>query len=91
MSDILIGIWQNAPVWVWPLFFVLLAIGLIAMKTRNSSIIPYFFYPLFDLTAGNDIAGLVHSPMNWLVFAGSRPPTFSVKFLVVEYLYEPIA
>lgn len=70
MSDILIGIWENAPVWVWPLFFVLVAIGLFAMKTRQSSIIPYFFYPLFGLTAANALMSLSHTPTNWIVFAG---------------------
>jgi len=67
--EILSGIWQNAPVWVWPLFFVLLGIGLLAMKTRNTSIIPYFFYPLFGLSAANAISELVHQPTNWIVFA----------------------
>lgn len=71
MIQIISGIFENAPVWVWPLFFVLLAIGLLAMKTRNSSIIPYFFYPLFGLTAANAIASLVHQPTNWTVFAAS--------------------
>lgn len=71
MNDILLGIWQNAPVWVWPLFFVLLAIGILAMRSRNSSIIPYFFYPLFGLTAANAVAGLFNVPTNWIVFAVS--------------------
>jgi hypothetical protein len=71
MSEIFVGIFQNAPVWVWPLFFVLFAIGLFAMKTRNSSIIPYFFYPLFGLTAANALLGLGHVPTNWIVFGCS--------------------
>lgn len=69
MTQILAGIWQNAPVWVWPLFFVLLFIGFMAMRPRNSSIIPYFFYPLFGLTAANAIASLVHEPTNWIAFS----------------------
>ncbi|MEP4039086.1 hypothetical protein [Pseudophaeobacter sp.] len=69
MSEIFVGIWKNAPIWVWPLFFVLLAIGLFAMKTRNSSIVPYFFYPLFGLTAANSLMGLVHVPTSWIIFA----------------------
>ncbi len=69
MREIFIGMWQNTPIWVWPLFFVLLAIGLFAMKTRNSSIIPYFFYPLFGLTAANALMNLGHIPANWIVFA----------------------
>ena len=68
MGQVLSGIWQNAPIWVWPLFFVLLAIGLLARKDRTSSIIPYFFYPLFGLSAANAIASLAHVPTNWITF-----------------------
>ena len=68
MTQILSGIWQNAPVWVWPLFFVLLGIGILSMKNRNSSIIPYFFYPLFGLSAAGAVGGLVHTPTNWVIF-----------------------
>lgn len=74
MTQILLGIWQNAPVWVWPLFFVLVFIGLIAMRDRRSSIIPYFFYPLFGLSAANSIGALNHVPLSWI--------TFSVCYLV---------
>lgn len=69
MSEIFIGIWQNAPIWVWPLFVLLLAIGLLAMRTRESSIIPYFFYPLFGLTAVNALVSLGHVTTSWIVFA----------------------
>lgn len=68
MSGILLGIWTNAPVWIWPLFFVLVFIGIMAMRTRNSSIIPYFFYPLFGLSAANAIIGLAHSPAKFVIF-----------------------
>jgi hypothetical protein len=71
MGDIVSGIWQNVPVWVWPLFIVLVIIGLMAMKPRDSSIIPYCFYPLFGLTAAQAVSGLVHVPTNWWVFAFS--------------------
>ena len=69
MGQILHGIWQNAPVWVWPLFVVLIGIGVLAMRDRKSSVIPYIFYPLFGLTAANGMAALVHTPTNWIVFA----------------------
>lgn len=69
MSQLIAGIWQNAPVWVWPLFFVLLAIGIFSMRDRNSSVIPYYFYPLFGLSAIGAISGLQHVPLNWIVFA----------------------
>ncbi|MDF2366771.1 DUF6622 family protein [Sneathiella sp.] len=71
MREIAFGIWQNAPVWVWPLFFFLLFIGLKAMRTRNSSIIPYFFYPLLGLAAANANSGLAQVSTGWLVFAFS--------------------
>lgn len=69
MVQFFVGILQNAPVWVWPLFFALLVVGLRAMNTRNSSIVPYFFYPLFGLVTANALMGLGHTPINWIVFA----------------------
>ncbi|WP_424988027.1 hypothetical protein [Microbulbifer sp. S227A] len=69
MDRIILGIWQNAPGWVWPLFLVLLAVGLLSMKSRRSSTIPYFFYPLFGLSAAGSVGGLVHVPLNWVAFA----------------------
>lgn len=69
MNQLISGIWQNAPVWVWPLFFVLLFIGLMAMRPRQGSIVPYFFYPLFGLTAAKVVNGLVQYPLNWIAFA----------------------
>ncbi|MFK7792124.1 MAG: DUF6622 family protein [Devosiaceae bacterium] len=68
MSTFLLGIWHNAPIWVWPLFVVLVVIGTLSMRARNSSIVPYFFYPLFGLSAANGIASLVHTPANWIIF-----------------------
>lgn len=68
MGELFLGIWQNAPVWVWPLFVVLVVIGILATRNRQSSIVPYFFYPLFGLSAANAINGLVHMPANWLTF-----------------------
>lgn len=69
MKQIILGIWQNAPIWVWPLFFILVIIGILSMKDRRSSIIPYFFYPLFGLSAANAIASLYHSPEKWVSFS----------------------
>jgi len=69
MTQLIAGIWQNTPVWVWPLFFVLIAIGIFSMRDRNSSVIPYYFYPLFGLSAIGTISGLAHAPLNWIVFA----------------------
>ncbi|MEM8980155.1 MAG: hypothetical protein AAGD04_11770 [Pseudomonadota bacterium] len=66
--QILIGIWQNAPVWVWPIFFVLVAIGVMSMRPRKTSVVPYIFYPLFGLTAIGGIQALAHAPLNWIVF-----------------------
>lgn len=70
MMQVLSGIWQGAPIWVWPLFVVLLVIGFLAMRNRSSSALPYFFYPLFGLSAFNAVTGLAHVPTNWLVFGG---------------------
>lgn len=68
MGQLFLGIWQGTPIWVWPLFGVLLVIGFMSMRDRKSSIIPYFFYPLFGLSAANAISSLVHTPLNWIVF-----------------------
>lgn len=80
MNEVLSGIWQNTPVWVWPLFFVLLFIGIMAMRDRRSSIIPYFFYPLFGLTAANAVITMAHAPTSWIVFAVSYVIGMGVAF-----------
>jgi len=69
MSEIALGIWRNAPVWIWPLFVVLVAVGIMAMRTRDASLVPYLFFPLFGLSAVGAIGGLVHVPLNWIVFS----------------------
>ncbi len=69
ITAILSGIWNNAPVWVWPLFFVLLAVGLLAMRTRSSSVIPFYFLPLIGLVSLSAVNKLAHVPGNWLSFA----------------------
>jgi hypothetical protein len=71
VKNIVLGIWENAPVWIWPLFFVLLAIGMLSRRDRSSSIIPYFFYPLFGLSALTSIGSLVHAPLNWVIFGAA--------------------
>ncbi|MEP3347527.1 MAG: hypothetical protein ABJN34_08320 [Litoreibacter sp.] len=68
MGNILLGIWENAPVWVWPLFVVLVIVGVMAMRDRKSSVIPYFFYPLFGLSAVNAVGGLSHVSVSWAAF-----------------------
>lgn len=80
MKSVFLGIWQNAPVWVWPLFFVLLALGMLSMRDRNSSIVPYFFYPLFGLSAANSIGALLHVPTNWAVFGAAYAIGMAVAF-----------
>lgn len=39
------------------------------MRSRESSTIPYFFYPFFGLSAAGSVGGLFHVPANWVVFA----------------------
>lgn len=64
------GVFANAPIWVWPLFFVLLGIGIFSSKERDSSAIPYLFYPAFGLTALGSIGDLAVQPLGWQVFTG---------------------
>lgn len=80
MTQILAGIWQNTPIWVWPLFCVLVGIGILAMRDRSSTIIPYCFYPLFGLTAANAIINMAHAPTAWIIFGAAYIIGMGVAF-----------
>lgn len=79
--QIINGILHGAPVWVRPLFLVLLSIGLLSMRHRHSSVIPYFFYPLFGLTAAGSIGGLLHDPLKWIVFGSAYTLGVAAAFI----------
>lgn len=68
MSTFLLGVWQNAPIWVWPLFVVLVVVGLRAMRTRETHSAYFALYPLFVVTAAGMIDSLAIAPLNWIVF-----------------------
>ena len=56
--EIAAGIWENAPVWVWPLLLLLLALGLLSTRTRRSPIALMVLLPLLGLLSVNAILGL---------------------------------
>ncbi len=68
MRETISGIWTNAPVWVWPLLVLLVALGLLSMRTRTISIVPFYFLPFIGFLSFRPIAGLAHQPANWITF-----------------------
>ncbi len=50
LTNFLAGIFNGAPLWIWPLLFLLIALGLHCSRRREMSILPYFLMPLIALT-----------------------------------------
>ena len=50
LTDFLAGIFYGAPIWIWPLLLLLIALGLHCSRRREMSILPYFLMPLIALT-----------------------------------------
>lgn len=64
----LLGIISNIPIWVWPLFLLLLFFGLRATKERQSPIWPLYLLPLLGLLALNTASRLDGAILVWGVF-----------------------
>ena len=64
LSDILTG----APIWVWPLLFGLVLLGLKASKNREALCLPSYFYPLLGLLSVNAVYALGAGGAVWLGF-----------------------
>lgn len=58
----------QAPVWVWPLFVGLLALGLRATRTRDVPRVVFFGLPLLALLGLNSVAGIATGPIIWWTF-----------------------
>lgn len=58
VQQILLGIWMNAPVWVWPLLVGLILLGLAASRPRRSPVFLNLAIPLLGLLSLNSIASL---------------------------------
>lgn len=67
MSAIITG----TPIWVWPLFILLLVLGLRARHERMVPIGLFYALPLLGLSALSAVAGLSAGPFIWLVFAAA--------------------
>ena len=65
MSQIITG----APIWVWPLLALLLAIGFNAMRTRQSPVLPLYFLPLLGILSLNSVNSVATVAGVWAVFA----------------------
>lgn len=65
MSAIITG----TPIWVWPLFILLLVLGLRARHERMVPIGMFYALPLLGLSALNAVMGLKAGPLIWLAFA----------------------
>lgn len=58
----------GAPVWVWPLFALLVYLGIHSSKERNSSVKSAYFLPLLGLTTINGIIALPNQSLSWSAF-----------------------
>jgi hypothetical protein len=50
LPGIVTGIVTGAPIWIWPLLFLLIGLGIFCSRDRKISILPYFLMPLIALT-----------------------------------------
>ncbi len=59
----------ETPFWVWPLFLLLLAVGLRARHERFVPVGLFYGLPLLGLSALNAVLGLSAPPLIWAIFA----------------------
>lgn len=62
------GILSGAPIWVWPLLFLLLFIGYRASKPRQISTIVFYCLPLLGLISVSSVASLPFQIIAWASF-----------------------
>ena len=65
----MLQIFTNAPIWVWPLFVLLVVLGLRARKTRRVPVIVMYFLPLFVISTLRNVSGLPGGNVVWILFA----------------------
>lgn len=58
----------NVPVWVWPLFIVLIFLGLRASKDRSVPLFIMYLLPLMGLISINTLVGLPSQIIVWSVY-----------------------
>ena len=65
------AILTETPVWVWPLFILLVVLGLRARHERMVPIALFYTLPLLGLSALNAVSGLSAGTAIWAVFAAA--------------------
>lgn len=65
---ILAGILKGTPFWVWPLFILLLALGLRASRRRETSLIPPLLLPLVGLSNVPTLGSLPDPETAWRIW-----------------------
>lgn len=63
------GILTGAPLWVWPLFLLLVFLGYRASKPRRIPIIVACILPLLGFISANAVSSLPQQPLGWWCFA----------------------
>lgn len=58
----------NVPIWVWPLFVGLLALGFLASRSRKAPVFVFWALPILAVMAVNSMIALKASILAWLVF-----------------------
>ena len=61
----------DAPLWVWPLLAVLIALGLRAARPRETSLLPYLFLPFIGAITLNTLAHLPAPALVWSAWIGA--------------------
>ena len=65
----ILQILTHAPIWVWPLLILLVALGLIATKARTRSAVPMYFFWLLGLLSVRSVYAMAPDISIWIVFA----------------------
>jgi hypothetical protein len=61
----------NAPIWVWPLFLLLLVIGLRASRPRKAPLLLILALPLLGVLSLRTLGGLPAPVWGWAVWIGA--------------------
>ena len=62
------GIFQNAPIWVWPLLLVLIGVGVMSSRERSTKSWVLYVLPVLGILAINAVARLPAQNWIWGVF-----------------------
>jgi hypothetical protein len=66
--QILTGLLYGPPIWVWPLFVLLLFVGWRASRVRQTTMILYYFLPLMGLLTVQSVSSLPQAGPAWMAF-----------------------